>query len=317
MAFTAEELTAWVKTLGLSEDEQKAMLISLGKPEVLPKVGGSILMQAEFSRKMDDLAKEKTKLDADYQKDRQTLVDWRKSKEQVLVDANTAKEKAERALAAHNDKIKALAVEYSISEDKVKEILADAPVVDDKNRNEERQRSEDGRYLKREEFDRIGQDYVKVPAILMAIQTEHMKLFGSNGAELDTIKLVENAQKNKRSLRDEWENEFKVSDQRAAVAKAQHDKEISAAEQRGEESARSKFLAENPGAAQNVRNINAPGSPVLDNARARYAKDAKEKSGPADVDEGRGVSAAVRAFNEGKYDQGLRKPLNAQRSHQE
>jgi hypothetical protein len=315
MSFTTEELTTWVGSLGLPEDEKKTMLTSLGKPEVLAKVGDSILMQQDYSRKQDELVKEKARLETDLQKKqadvesfRGELTGWKTRNETKFNEAVAAREKAEAALAAHNGEVKKIAEEYGIPEDRVKSLMTVTPDPNSPPRREDRQRDEDGRYVKTDDFAKAAADVVKVPAILMAIQAEHQQLFGSGGPQLDLLKVVEDAQKNKMSLRQQWESEFKVPEQRTRVADERRNQDLENARKEGAEAERSRILAENPSAASNVRSINAPGSPILDLARKQNSERAKEAAkGPIEVDEGRGVAAAVAAYNRGTYDQGIRK----------
>lgn len=299
MAFTATELQEWVKGLGLPEDKAKVVLESFGAPEVLTKVGESVLARQDYSRNMDRLKAEEDRLKADFAKkvadeekktlDYSTSVgNWKKEKEAVLNEATRKREEAEARLSAVQGKIKEIAPTYAIPEDQLSSILT--PITKEPERREDPPRREDGTYISKEEFNKTVTSYAKLPAIITVLEREHMKLFGANAEMPDWIGMVDEG----KPLRQAWEDKYKVADRRAAIAKEQHDREIAEAEKRGEEAARSKFLSENPTSGV-VRRDSDVGSPVLTTVKRQN----QEREGFKDP--ARGVSAAVAAFTEGKY----------------
>jgi hypothetical protein len=303
MAFTATELQEWVKGLGLPEDKAKVVLESFGAPEVLAKVGDSVLARADYSRNMDRLKAEEDRLKADFAKkvtdeekktlDYSTSVgNWKKEKETILADAVKKREEAEARLTAVQAKIKEIAPTYAIPEDQLTSIMT--PVVasnNDRRDSNVRPRDEDGTYISKEEFNKTVTSYAKLPAIITVLEREHMKLFGVDAEMPDWIALVEQG----KPLKAAWEEKYKVPERRAAIAKDIHDKEIAEAEKRGAESARSKFLTENPANGGVVRRDSDTGSPVL--ATIKRQNETREGF----KDEGRGVAAAVAAFQNGTY----------------
>jgi hypothetical protein len=305
MAFTATELQDWVKGLGLPEDKQKSVLESFGAPEVLTRVGESILARSDYSRRMDELKAKETQLQADLTKkiaeeekktlDYSTSVgNWKKDKEKVLADAIKAREDTEAKLAAIQTKIKEVAPTYAIPEDQVNSILSVAPPNTDRRDSNVRPRDEEGKYVSQEQFNKTVMDYAKLPAIMTTLEREHLRLFGAEAEMPDWSTIVDEASKNQKSLKQMWEEKYKVPERRAAIAKDIHDKEIAEAEKRGAEAARSKWMAENPTNGP-VRRDSDVGSPAL----ATIKRANEDKNGRPD--EARGVAAAVAAFQEGRY----------------
>jgi hypothetical protein len=299
MAFTATELQEWVKGLGLPEDKAKVVLESFGAPEVLTKVGESVLARADYSRSMDKLKADEAALKADFAKkiadeekktlDYSTSVgNWKKEKETVLVEATRKREEAEARLTAVQAKMKEIAPTYGIPEDQLSSIMT--PVVTTERRDPPKD-PDTGKFVSAETFNSTVLNYAKLPGIIVTLEREHMRLFGPDSEMPDWTAMIEAG----KPLKQAWEEKYKVPERRAAIAKDIHDKEISEAEKRGAEAARSKFLAENPSGNGVVRRDSDHGSPVL--ATIKRQNEAREGF----KDEGRGVAAAVAAFQNGTY----------------
>ena len=300
MAFTATELQEWVKGLGLPEDKAKVVLESFGAPEVLTKVGDSILARSDYSRSMDKLKTDEATLRADFAKkvadeekktlDYSTSVgNWKKEKETVLLEATRKREEAEARLTSIQGKIKEIAPTYGIPEDQLTSMMT--PVVTTRKADDPPHDPMTGKYVSEENFNKIVKDYAKLPAIITTLEREHMRLFGVDAEMPDWMAMVEQG----KPLKLAWEEKYKVPERRAAIAKDTHDKEIAEAEKRGAEAARSKFLADNPANGGVVRRDSDTGSPVLATIHRQNA----EREGFKD--ESRGIAAAVAAFGEGKY----------------
>jgi hypothetical protein len=308
MAFTSTELQEWVKGLELSADDQKIVLEKLGSEKVITKVGTSIMAQRDYSRGMDELKAEKTRIEADLAikiKDEEKksadymneLGGWKRDREKVLDEAVSAREQAEQQLAAVQTKIKQLAPTYAIPESELSSILT-SPAPSTTPRKQDPPREVDtGKFVSKDDFNHVVMNYAKLPAIMVVIEREHARLFGPQAEMPDFIALMEEAPKNKLTLHEMWERKFKVPERRAEIAKTAHDAEILAAEKRGAEAATSKMLAENPGIGNTVRRENHVGSPVLDISR-KNAKDGAPNSSPSPA---RGVEAAIAAFGQGTY----------------
>ena len=233
MAFTATELQEWVKGLGLPEDKAKVVLESFGAPEVLTKVGDSILARADYSRSMDALKAKETQLQADLAKkiadeekktlDYSTSVGkWKEEKEKVLKEAIAAREAAEGRVTEIQGKIKEIAPTYAIPEDQLSSILIPVSTSTPKNDPTIRPRDEERKYVGVEEFNRTVTSYAKLPAIITVLEREHIKLFGPEAEMPDWIALVEQG----KPLKAAWEEKYKVPERRVAIAKEIHDKEM-------------------------------------------------------------------------------------------
>jgi len=309
MPFAQADLETWVKGLGLPEDQQKSVLASLGTESVLSKVGETIMLRPEFSRKMDELQKEKDRLETDYQEKvkkeenfHASLVGWKTDAEKKAEAAiATARQDAEAKLTAVQQKVRELATRNGISEDEIKDLVAASTVEPTRTtRTEPTTRNDDGRFMSKDEFREEAKFYARLPGMQMTIEREYYRLFGNDAPDINWDKLIADASSNKRSLQQQYEASYKVPEKRAEVADTKHKKEIEEAEKRGEEAARSRLLAEHPDMASRTVSREHRGSPILDQARehAKKAADQHTASGPQET-----VNAAVKAFREGKYRQ--------------
>lgn len=313
MAWKQKELSEWLKTLGLPEEKLNVALGAIGDDAIAAKIGEGVMAQADYTRQTQTLKdKEKELLAGIQKKDREAdafrgeLTTWKAGKEKEFNDAVTAKTALETQLATVRTSIKSLAGTYGIPDADLAPLMTTtpgaAPIVPART---DPQRDTDGKFLTREE----AQNLPKVTLVMNGLARQHAQLFPN--VPFDDVAIYDAALKNNRSLEAEWKDTFKVDDRRAELAKATHDSEIAAAEARGAESARSKLLAENPTIAIRVRQGDHQGSPILDRARqqAAAAADAIRKEGkaPVEVSEGRGVDAAVKAFNAGTYQGGVEK----------
>jgi hypothetical protein len=312
MAWTKKELTDWLKGLGLPEARLNTALEALGD-ESAAKIGEGVMAQADYTRQTQGLKDKEKQLLADIEKKnreadsfRGSLVDWKSGKEKEFNDAVAAKTALEAQLATVRTSIKTIAGTYGIPDADLAPIMTNtpgAPPVVSPARTEP-ERDAGGKFLTKEE----AQNLPKITLVMNGLAREHARLFPN--VPFDDVAIYDNALKNNRSLEAEWKETFKVDERRAELAKATHDTEIADAEKRGAESARSALLAENPTLAVRVRQGDqSHGSPILDRARAQAAAAAetarKEGKAPVEVSEGRGVDAAVRAFNAGTYQGGV------------
>jgi hypothetical protein len=317
MPFTDAELKTWVDGLGLPDDKKGVLLATLGVPEVLSKVGESVMMRGEFSRKLDELRATEERLTnefkarvADEEKKTTDFINsttaWKTEKEKIANEAIQARARTEEALAEVQKQIKAVATEYGIPEDKLPK--ANVTVTPTPERKDTPLRDDDGKFVTKEYFEGVAASYVKLPALITKLDREYERLFGREAPIIDWEKVIESSRTNKRTLMQEWEVMFKIPEKRAEIQKQAHDAEISAAEKRGAESERSKIMASNPGLTTGVRTDDHHGSPILERAaaQAEATRKANEASGKTltVVDEGRGVAGAVRAFREGRYKDG-------------
>lgn len=319
MAWAKKELTDWLKGLGLPEDKLNVALGAIGDDAIAAKIGEGVLAQQDYTRNMQGLKDKEKQLLADIDKKnreadafRGSLVGWKTDKEKEFNDAVAAKTALERRLEAVRTSIKTIAGTYGIPDTDLAPIMTADP-----NPNPaappartEPERDAQGKFLTREE----AIDLPKITLVMNGLARQHATLFPN--VPFNDVEIYDNARKNNRSLEAEWKETYKVDDRRAELAKATHDQEIADAEKRGAESARSALLSENPTLAVRVRQEQHQGSPVLDRARAQgaAAAEAARKAGTppvVEVNEGRGVDSAVRAFNAGKYQGGVEQTKSA------
>lgn len=317
MAFDQAGLQSWVNGLGLSDTEKTSVLASFGRPEVLSKVGDSILAQSDYSRRMDELKTKENSLQSDFQKriadEEKKTTDfvnstgsWKAEKEKILNDAIAARAAAENALAKVQADIKNVYTEFGIPEDRLPKVASTMTPTPTPSNNDLPNRDLEGKFASKDYVEGLANNVLKLPAIISRLDREYERLFGREAPLVDWEKVIDDARASKRTLVQEFETQFKVPERRAAIAKEAHDREIADAEKRGAESARSKLLAENPGFSTNVRTDDRGHSPILVDAarRADAAREAAKTSGHPVVDEGRGVRAAITAFREGRYKDG-------------
>jgi hypothetical protein len=311
MPFTATELAEWVNGLGLDEASKKAVLESMGKPEVLSKVGDSVMMRSEFSKKMDGLQSERAKLEKEVQdriaKEDQfhaSVSEWKTKKEKEAEAAIAqAREEAEDRLAAVQARIKAIAQEEGISEDKIKDLVTAR--TETRTRKEPAVRDpETGKWVSQDEFNnkfrREGVEMAKLIPIMNRLEKDYRKLFGDDAPDVDYNKLIDVAASKGRKLSEVFEDEYKLSARRKELDDNQRKKDLEAAELRGAESARSKLLSEHPELSSRQVTRERQGSPILEQGRKQA-----EKGAPPNRKPGEGVEAAVSAFRSGKYKDGI------------
>jgi hypothetical protein len=288
MPYTAEDLGTWVKSLGLSEADQKIMLEKLGAESVLPKVGETILMRSEFAKKMDELKKEQSTLTADYESKRKkedqfhaSVAQWQTEEEKKMqAQITAAREDAEAKLSAASAKIRKLAETHAIPEDQIKDLL-EAPAPRGNNNNapdntRELIRGLEGKFVSAAHLREETIAFAQLPGIISKHEREYYKLFGADAPDINWNDLVKKSSEEKRPLSAVFETTYKLAEKRTELAEAQHKKDIADAESRGAESARTKLLAEHPELASRTITRERTGSAILDQARL-HAKQEPDK----------------------------------------
>jgi hypothetical protein len=313
MAYTQKELEAFVKDLDLPADKAKAILDAMGSDEkVLNKFGDNVLRQSDYSAKLNALQAEKAKSEKELQeriaKEDQfhaSLGEWKTKKEKEAEAAIAqAREEAEDRLAAVQARIKAIAQEEGISEDKIKDLVTARP-NETRTRKEPAVRDpETGKWVSQDEFNnkfrREGVEMAKLIPIMNRLEKDYRKLFGDDAPDVDYNKLIDVAASKGRKLSEVFEDEYHLSAKRKELDDNQRKKDLEDAERRGAESARSKLLSEHPELSSRQVTRERQGSAILDVARKQV-----EKGAPPARKPGEGVEAAVNAFRSGKYKDGI------------
>jgi uncharacterized phage infection (PIP) family protein YhgE len=285
------ELQAWIDSLTLSEDEKKVFSAVMQDEKRGKVLKDSVLMKSDYSRKMNELQNQQQNLQAEIQKNQQelasheqNLVNWKGTADKTLAEIQKERDAAVLKLATVQQRAKTLSENYGIDP---KEILPD----DIQPTPATQPRTEDGRFVAKDEFQKAVTDVMQFPQVaaeLIDISAEHQELFGKNLK--GTRKLVEDAVAHKRTIRDEWAEQFKVADRRAEVeasAKAAEEARIRTDE-------RNKVLSEVkipiPRAQPDV-------SPLF---RTNLPKSAERPATDTQSSQ-RIVDAALQAYQTGKY----------------
>jgi hypothetical protein len=300
-----EELADWVTDLRkngeINDQELEQLETILGKPKNLNLVRKSVLATSEFSKQMDKLRQEHEEKIAAEDRFHQDVANWKTGAEAKLNRAIRERHELEaqiRALAESNNADPERDWNFKLSAssrgDEGSSDVGGTGVIRrraDGGSSEGDSETFDPRKLR----DEIGAELRMVPrfnTMLADLQAEHLELFGKplKGA----TQLLDRALKEKKPLRDLWEEEHKVSERRAEIERAKqtaHDKEVA------DEAVR-KYVSD-PEHAVNpsiipTRTRSESGSPTLDKF---YAKKKAEDMHP----EERSVNAALQAFHTGKY----------------
>lgn len=308
MPFAQADLEKFVTGLGLSADKAKVVMDAIGSDgAILNKFGEHVLRQEDYSSKMDALKKEQEKLEADFQdkvrKEEEfhnSVAQWKTDAEKRAEAAITAaKNEAAASLSAARDKIRALAEKNGIPEEEIKDLIAAAPVT--RTNNDPPPRSDDGRFMTRESFQKEAEFYSLLPAIQMDLRDDYYRLYGNDAPRINWEKVIADAKSNKLSLADQFEKSYNLTQKRTELAEKQRTADLEKARKEGEEAARTKMLAEHPELSSRTIDRQRVGSPILDKAREHAEEDRKKRGGTGPQDT---VSAAVAAFNSGKYKDG-------------
>lgn len=310
MPFAQADLEKFVTELGLPADKAKVVLDAIGSDEgVRNKFGDNVLRKSDYSAKMNEFQKEKERLEADYQKKvreedafHSSMAGWKTEKEKETEKLITAaREEAQSKLASIQQKVRELAQRNGIPEDEIKDLTAVQVEPNTTRTSNDRPRNDNGTYMSVEQFQKEARFYAKLPALQMGMEREYYRLFGNDAPAINWDKLIDDSAANRKSLQAQFEETYKVPEKRAEVAETRRKDELDKARKEGEEAALAKFRAEHPEISTRSVTREVHGSPILDRARA-HAKESKDHAAANGQQEA--VSAAVKAFNEGKYREG-------------
>jgi hypothetical protein len=308
MPYAVADLEKFVADLGLPADKAKMVLDSIGADEgARNKFGEHVLRQQDYSSKMDALKTEQQRLETEYKSKvaqeeafHASVATWKTEAEKKTEEAITkARREAEDRLANASAKIRTLATNHGIPEDEIKDLLV-APA--NPNPNPQPRDPETGKFMTTEQYLRDADFYARLPGIMSSKEREYYRLYGTDAPDINWDKVIDASKTNKKPLGVMFDETYKLAEKRQEIEAKKHADDIAAAEKRGEEAALSKLLAEHPEMTGRVVNRERPGSPILERAR-EHAKlpDAPKPSPNASRD---AVSAAVQAFQDGKYKSG-------------
>ena len=297
----SDQTKAWLEDLktngGLTDEAFNSIKATFeGNSKADEFVKGSALRQADYSRVMADVQKAKKDVEdaaaalatkeAQVTTYQQELGTWKAGADVNFKKAIQEREALERKANAAVARLKSLAVANGLPEEDVLKDLEVVVVPDNKNNNNNSQIDLSG-YVKREDIARTVQESALIDASIHDVAVRHLELTGK--PLKDAGKLVAEAINAKMTIGDYAAKKFDYAKLEADQAEAAINQRVKDAV----EAERTKILSDAglPNAGTGLR-TDLKGSPLLAGGPLKA---------PTAGNEGNGVSAAVAAFNQGKY----------------
>jgi hypothetical protein len=297
----SKETENWLQGLkaeGKLSDEVIAQLRSAAESNVETDnfFKGSVLRQSEFSRNMGEVQKAQTELEkaqADLRirtdeaaKFREDVVNWKTGAEENYKKALADSEAAARKEAAAVARLKNLAMANGLPVD---EVLKELDFVE--NKVVDPPQFDTSKFVTKDDISQANQGHALVNALIYDLGERHRDLFGTR---LPNAKeLVAEAIKAGRPLEDYWKEKFKVPEKEKEIyensVKAKFEEEF----KNKEISLRSSLQIPQERAGNQSQHP-LFSNPGLKELAAKVTHNDTSNSGE-------GVSAAIAAFNEGKY----------------
>ena len=288
----ALDLNGWLeeatKRAGLSAEERKTLEGVLGsKPGFTTYLEESGLRQSDYDRKMNKLKEEHEQRLAEIAEKEAAADRFATQNGEWYAQNNSAFIKAQKDIAtlrekeaALTERMRGLATRYGVPEEELNIPAPVAPAVPDAAAPA----FDTSKFVSRDEAMKEMAAMPLVTAELQELAEDHRDLFGKplRGAK----DLVQKAIKANKSIRQVWEEENKVADRRKANEEAAINKRIEDAVRERETKIRSEVNLPAPRPTEQR-------SPVVDHFAKGRVAEAK--------DSGRGLRAALAAYNEGKY----------------
>jgi hypothetical protein len=293
MATAAFDLKTWLTEIGIGGDD-----LSLIETKLAPaagKIQSGYLAQADYSRKMDEVAKLQRDIEAKDQRLAAEAAEWAGMTATEQAANKTLKasiDKLEGQKLALTQRLRATAEGAGIDPTPLLADLDAAPVT---KSNEPAASAVDlSKYVTGEQHAALAGMAVRLPAQLMAIAREHRALTGEDVNEEAIIQEIETRARtrgNQKSLnpREVWEEMHGIPAKRAEKQEAGIQARIDAAKEEGRMEAISQAAL--PGGSPRGRV-----APVF--TRAGHGESKLQRPQP-----GQGISSAVSAFESGKYRQ--------------
>jgi len=225
---TTEASAAWLedlkKTGAISDEEWKVLEGVITKAEVSEFVGSSVLRQQSYSKTMNELKDRYDGELAKVQTYERELASWRANTEKSVsqIQNELAQARAEQA------RIVQVAKSFGLDENDLGASVA--PFTTPPGTPSEPAKPAfdlealGQKFLTQERADEMGAMYTLLPAEINDIVAEHQELFGKSPKGMRQV--VERAIKEQRSVRDVYEEEFKVADRRAELESQAREAEI-------------------------------------------------------------------------------------------
>jgi hypothetical protein len=301
----SSETQAWLEGLkkeGSLTDEAynqlKSSLESNSKADEYVK--GSQLRQADYSRTMATVQQAQKDVEAaqaalakreqDVTKYQSDLAEWKTGADKNFQKAIQEREQAANKAAAAVARLRSLAVANGLPEDDVLKDLDTAPVNNNQNQNQNQNQNgfDPSQYVKRSEIAQTVAESALVDASIHDVAAEYFELTGK--PLRDASKLVQEAIQAKKPIMQYAAEKFEFDKLKQARSDADVQRRIDEAVKAKETEILSRTNL--PGAGNGLR-TDLHGSPILERAAAGTLK--------PDGEAGGGVSAAVAAFNSGKF----------------
>lgn len=291
----AQEWLNSLRTEGNLSDEVIAQLRTAaeGNTKTDEFLKGSVLRQQDYSRKQSEVQAaqaevEKTRLalvekEAGVARFQTDLGTWKNVADGKIIkaekDLETARVKAEQA----NARLLRIGAQYGVPAEEL--ALEGEPIVTEQNKTPN-SGIDMSQFVRKEDVGKNVREAVLADAMIHDLSTAHFELFGKPLPQAQ--KLVEEALNTGKPLTEVWAEKYKVKDRQNEVTEAgitQRIKEAVDAE-------RAKLASESslPGGKMIGFRDDLRGAPVL-----------KEGGLPAPTETGGGLSAAIAAFQTGKY----------------
>lgn len=302
----SKETEAWLSGLEKDGKLPKEVIESLrsaagANSDTDNYIKGSALRQEDYSRNISDLKaaqklvedsqKALVQKEADVSRYQAELGTWKAGADQNFNKALEEREKAERKTAAAIAKVRTLAIANGLSEEDVLRDLDVTPVIPPADRNPQFDAS---KYLTREEVQKVTQEAALLDANIYDVAERHKELFGTR---LDTRALVERAIKSGVGIEALWKSENKVEEK---------------LEQNKEAALRTKLQAEFDAKETALRSslslpIPRAGREADPYSSHKLFENPALKKNAEELNNSTGVSAAIAAFNTGKYTSNFRR----------
>ena len=285
--------------LDLTAEEKTQAQALLGNEKVVKAINKDLSsIQSESSRLMDESRAAAAAAKADKEAYFGTVNTWKEEQEKKLTTVQEQARKDRETMAAFKARMESLTAAGLIAEEDWKELseadkTAAARAAADNVRTTSNN-DPDPRYVSQSEAEM----YLQWPALIADIQAEHYQLTGK--VLTDTSKLVTKAQaeKGKKTLRQVWEEEYKVPEIRAAAQEKTQKEHDDTIRRETEQRVRQEMTA-----SPTSRPITGINSPVL--VSAAKAQAAATAAGAGN---NKGVERALAAHAAGKYADGTIHP---------
>lgn len=280
------DIKDWLGGLELSEEHKAVVETALSTEKNQQQIRENFLRQQDYSRRMNELATAKRDAETQYGRQYQELAAWKKE-----ADARLEKEQADKTRAiAEAAALRAAATEYGLDTSSISSTMGAAPGAGAGQLNNPAAQAAVDLSGYDKKFETVTQELSAAPLInakMSDIATEYEELHGKRFKGMTSF--VQEALERSVSLDQLAEEKFSFTAKRAEQEKTRRQTEIDLAVKEAEARVRSELHlpTTRPGGYS---------SPISAHLASGGAAQTTGGAGALD-----GVSAAILAFNEGKY----------------